>query len=458
MQKMNQLKQKHIVRFLTAFRRGHRGEEDHYLMLEWASGGNLRNLWKTFPRPKLTQGLIKAAILQIHGLAEAICMAHYPALGTEASKSYLTFRHGDLKPENILWFKQKKGGPHDIGTLKIGDWGLAKQQNILTQFRTNKTSTEWGTRRYEPPEETTADTVGLQPKAPSKSKDPSKSKGPLKRRSRLYDIWAMGCITLEFLIWLMYGPDGLDRFNESISTGSDNVTFYQVANSTPPTAKVHDAAVTWMNHMAKDPACKVGETALGNLLELIRDSLLVVKLPARMATSVSESNSFTARAPTLRLKSDLDITLPKDSLDPTPLKEQNNNPAIVVTKPEAETPKRETSPRPNRQAPKRKLGEVRVQERALGHYFRDQMFIILDDDESFVSGYRNYWFNGEPGPPPAHSTDDSKTQDAAQKENILPRGNRGDNKSAHGGGLSVMQTGQVSISPVTSSYSVHVFN
>ena len=124
LQKMNALQQPNIVRFITAFRRGDKGKEDYYLMFEWADGGNLRDLWTTLPRPQLTADLTKAAFTQILGLATALCEAHYPDSGPR-------FRHGDLKPENILWFRAED----KIGTLKIADWGLAKQHNIGTARR-----------------------------------------------------------------------------------------------------------------------------------------------------------------------------------------------------------------------------------------------------------------------------------------------------------------------------------
>ncbi|KAJ8113697.1 hypothetical protein ONZ43_g5096 [Nemania bipapillata] len=181
--KMNLLKQPHIVFCYTAFTHGNIGAQDHYLMLEWASGGNLRNLWKSFKRPKLTELLVKDTMYQILGLVKAIDKAHYPETGPN-------FRHGDLKPENILWFKDESG--NGIGTLKIGDWGLAKQHFRVTEMRSNNTTTKWSTQRYEPPEE--ADILGDNILTPDQSG---------RRRSRLYDIWALGCITLEFLVWLM---------------------------------------------------------------------------------------------------------------------------------------------------------------------------------------------------------------------------------------------------------------
>ncbi|KAL1799029.1 hypothetical protein ACET3X_003066 [Alternaria dauci] len=195
---MNKLNQEHIVRFITAFRRRREhGGDEHYLMFEWADGGNLRNLWKRMPSPTLTAPLVKDVIRQVMGLAKALDAAH------NLNATGASYRHGDLKPENILVFN--KGGL--IGTLKIGDWGEAREHGQATEMRPSKTTAKYGTRRYEAPEVET----GVTAKWLGQS---------TKRRSRLYDIWAMGCITLELTIWLLYGADGLSRFDHS----STNVT------------------------------------------------------------------------------------------------------------------------------------------------------------------------------------------------------------------------------------------
>ena len=283
LRKMNFLQSDHIVKFITAFRRGEKGTERYYLMFEWADGGTLRNFWKTYNRSVLTAGLVFSAVRQIEGLANAVCKAHYPDTFTTH------FRHGDLKPENILWFKPKltsaSDDQEDIGTLKIADWGLAKEQYVVTVLRSVNTTTKFGTRRYEPPEEETRLGIGLQPGhlAPDSTQN---KKG--KRRSRLYDIWALGCITLEFIVWLMYGEEGLDRFQNDFrgaQTGLD--PFYQIKLDAQgdAVAQVHEAAVVWMDHMANDPVCQPGETALGNLLEIVRHCLLVVDLPRQLGTS-----------------------------------------------------------------------------------------------------------------------------------------------------------------------------
>ncbi|KAM7205421.1 hypothetical protein V8F20_003190 [Naviculisporaceae sp. PSN 640] len=289
LQKMNAFRQENIVRFITAFRRGEKGQEDYYLVFEWADGGNLTSLWKTWKRPFLTGKLTKAVVRQILGLATALCAAHYPASGPTT----LSFRHGDLKPENILWFKGPSGDEGDIGTLKIADWGLAKQHNIETELRSNKTSMEHGTRRYESPEEDTGQGIGLT--APSAAS----TKKPQKKRSRLYDVWAMGCITLEFIVWLIYGLDGLKQFNSEIKTDANQFApYYQtIEKNGRKSAEIHPAVARWMDCMAKLPVCEPGSTALGGLLELVRTRLLVTDLPVGLGGTFSSSPKLEAVSP-----------------------------------------------------------------------------------------------------------------------------------------------------------------
>lgn len=372
---MNLLNQKHIVKFITAFRRG---QDDHYLMFEWANGGNLRNLWKEVKRPALTGDLVRETMVQLCGLAQAIEKAHYP--GDDR-----LYRHGDLKPENILWYTDECGSEKRIGTLKIGDWGLAKRHDIATEHRSNKTTTEYGTRRYESPEEYTCEHTGL--------KAPVSLKRTQNRRSRLYDIWAMGCIALEFLVWLMYGPDELNRFNEGIKTQfSDHSPFYEIVQDDVdnakdmPRAKVHWVVEKWMDHMAKDPACAVGTTALGNLLELIRDRLLVVKLPVRMGTSPDLSP--TIKSTKVEIPSDISLHASDSISNPV---HTMNIPEINITDLEPTEPSAKPGGEPEVFI-KRTSGGW---ERALAIGFHTAMLEISGKDEG-----ASYWLTCLPGPPP----------------------------------------------------------
>jgi serine/threonine protein kinase len=243
-------------------------------MFEWANSGNLRDLWRKTSSPDLTSSLVKDALKQILGLASALEAAH------NLNRTQASYRHGDLKPENILVFKDNLDTV--LGTLKIGDWGEAKYhgKDQATEVQFSKTTTRFGTRRYEAPEVVTG--VAAQYLGQT-----------TKRRSRLYDIWAMGCITLELTVWLLYGLDGLTTFNRDV----DGETFYQVSiENGRKVARVHPAAVRWMEHIAQEPACQVSCTAIGDLLEIVRDNLLVVKLPRRLGTMTPGTGTERPRA------------------------------------------------------------------------------------------------------------------------------------------------------------------
>jgi len=269
--KMNQLGQKHIVRFITSFQRGTQEDLEHYVLFEWADGGNLSDFWHQPQTPKRTASLVKWVIEQLCGLSRALRAAHYMPNGA-------CYRHGDLKPGNILWFPDSDG----YGTLKIGDWGEAKIHNQVTALRHGRvdTTAKYGTRRYEPPE------TGLHPLLP---------KGTPHVRSRLYDLWGMGCIILEFIIWLLYDHEELSRFNNSNQGyfGPSDM-FYEISHeiSHERVVRIHRVVEHWMEHMAKDGRCHSGETALGILLQIVRTGLLVTKLPEDSGPAGSADNGM----------------------------------------------------------------------------------------------------------------------------------------------------------------------
>lgn len=252
--RMNQLEEEHIVLFMTSFQRGTQESLEYYVLFEWADGGNLSDFWKHYNSER-TAPLMKWVMQQLYGLAKALSRAH----NLENGASY---RHGDIKPGNILWFR---GGPQDgeYGILKIGDWGEAKIHEETTALRHGDTTAKYGSRRYEPPE------TGLQSLLPE---------GSRHVRSRLYDVWGMGCIMLEFTIWLLYGYGELCMFNNSnLGHYGPSYMFYEISGER--VVRIHRVVERWMTHMSNDPLCSSGVTALGDLLQVIRTGLLIVKLP-----------------------------------------------------------------------------------------------------------------------------------------------------------------------------------
>lgn len=206
-------------------------------MFPWASGGNLGDYWQNFEMKTLDIGSLQWIIDQFVGISSGLEELHNE-----------NCRHGDLKPENILWFKDS----NDMGTFQIADLGLAAfhEKEANTNIRQKKdinTLTPSGTSRYEPPEM-------------------DRDRASQAARSRQYDIWSMGCILLELLIWLSYGYPAVKTFRENTKY------FWQLQ----PRNRyiVHPYVVACMDIMNTQLQ---GDTAYKELLHLVRTKLLIVK-------------------------------------------------------------------------------------------------------------------------------------------------------------------------------------
>lgn len=103
--------------------------------------------------------------------------------------------HHDLKPENILFFWHTDP---PRGCFRISDWGSGK----VNTYRSGKTSintpSPTGTPTYEPPE--------------------VMSEG---RTSRPYDVWSLGCVFLELLVWALFDFEAVKQFKKERSARRD---------------------------------------------------------------------------------------------------------------------------------------------------------------------------------------------------------------------------------------------
>jgi serine/threonine protein kinase len=283
----NQLGDEHIVKGIGAFTK--RGK--YYLLMEWADGGNLQQFWENNPDPHLTmtaQQVIEL-LTQFRGLAYALNRMHHYRARQEKTKSCsvsintpgenedeTSWRHGDLKPGNILRFKDPSNSSNWVGTLKIGDLGRVRQHLDKTGKRKIGTSELFSTWRYEAPESWTS------------------LSSP---RSRLYDIWSLGCVILDSVIWMLYGAKKLKEFEAVVREPGHGSPYwtYESSRVNRKKAKIRDNVSALMQDMLDfHPECKA-PSALRDLICLVRDKLLVVKLSpdADKFTPKCRANSFT---------------------------------------------------------------------------------------------------------------------------------------------------------------------
>ena len=188
----------HITRHLALW-----SQEDKFYMLFPLAEQNLRQYIKQTNHPSLTKENVLWLLEQFKGLADGVRQIHnLTGLGPGMldrrlninQKRERTGFHHDLKPENILVFldSQRDSDDQVTGrTWKIADFGSARIGLILSgsgsggQERSYFTSnlshgdTAYGAPDYE-----------LE-----------------KKTSRPYDMWSLGCIFLECLLWVFGKPD-----------------------------------------------------------------------------------------------------------------------------------------------------------------------------------------------------------------------------------------------------------
>ncbi|KAH7174219.1 uncharacterized protein B0J16DRAFT_388043 [Fusarium flagelliforme] len=231
LERMRDLNDPHLIRAIAAYERG----KSRCFIFPWAEGGNLATFWRN-DTSHLGIDLIRWALDQMTGIAGGIKKLHAENI-----------RHGDIKPFNILYFPDT-GKKLRRGTLKIADVGLAKVHTEYTRYRI-ATTTRMSSERYEPPEmESYLHQILPIP--------------------RVYDSWSLGCVFLEFTIWLIYGRSKLDDFHKDLKNSLSN-KFYETKGDSRPR---HNAVNSLIEKMEK----KLPKTtALGRLVRLISERLLV---------------------------------------------------------------------------------------------------------------------------------------------------------------------------------------
>ncbi|KAH7067808.1 hypothetical protein FB567DRAFT_599457 [Paraphoma chrysanthemicola] len=225
--------------FMVKFVAGFQQNSKRYLMFQWVDGGNLREFWEnhTWCRDATT---IHWALKQMMGLVDALHQWHN--YYKDSQKKYC--RHGDLKPENIV----RAITENTPGSFQIADLGLAKIHTLPTNLRKTDSGGFSGTSRYQSPEVRQSITGAI---------------------SRAYDMWSIGCILLEFLIWLLYGRDELNRFNDSFKD-----SFFVFDDG----FCLHPCVQQWIDHINSTSLTEQGHCispALRQLFRVIRDRLLI---------------------------------------------------------------------------------------------------------------------------------------------------------------------------------------
>ncbi|KAK1850836.1 protein kinase domain-containing protein [Colletotrichum chrysophilum] len=235
---IRELKHDHLIQPLAAYRRSG-GSGLCGFLFPWAEGGNLEEFWKRpTKRAAADPELMKWFLNQLRGLSGATEALHLK-----------NCRHTDLKPLNILLFHEGDSP----GTLRIADVGLAKIHDDITRHRQEITNAKTGSLRYEPPEFRRTNQL-----------------------SRVFDVWSLGCVFLEFLTWTIYG---WGRLNDLVQHTD---RFWMETDDGP---QLHSEVKALVEEMRRDLIIGVSETALTECLVLVSEKMLVPDWETRSKVS-----------------------------------------------------------------------------------------------------------------------------------------------------------------------------
>ncbi|KAI1778972.1 heterokaryon incompatibility protein [Hypoxylon cercidicola] len=240
--KLTKYRSSHLIKPIAAYRQ----REERCLVFLWADGGNLQEYWKNHEDQREEVDSLRWLLGQLEGICDAVKELHDN-----------NTRHGDLKPQNILWFKD---GNH--GDLQIADLGLTtfhEEERHTLERKGEKTRTPPGTSRYEPPE--------THEKQRTDEHTDEITGGELfDTRSRQYDIWSLGCVLLESLLWLIYGYQDVQKFQTSTRR------FWQYRDNEYFVDPYVDSCMEETMSILKD------DSAYKDLLSIVQKRLLVIKV------------------------------------------------------------------------------------------------------------------------------------------------------------------------------------
>ncbi|KAF8862911.1 kinase-like protein [Acephala macrosclerotiorum] len=265
---LSQYHHPHLVRLLATYRK----DELYHLIFPCADG-NLRTFWQHNPYPKHCNETAEWMLGECKALADALSFLHDSQTADSAddtsalSKERRYGRHGDIKPENILWFKNNPGDSStdslndDMGKLVIADFGLSKIHHSVSRSAVDPRSIG-GTLAYAPPELELGHTI-----------------------SRAYDIWSLGCVFLEFIMWYLVGSDYLGRFPKfrTRHDPGDEVmdSFFDIKTfNGSRRAALRTSVKVWIRVLRREPTCS---PLMRDFLHLIERDMLAIDPKCRIS-------------------------------------------------------------------------------------------------------------------------------------------------------------------------------
>ncbi|KAI4947573.1 hypothetical protein J4E91_006393 [Alternaria rosae] len=185
----------HIVELLASY-----CTLDSYALVFPLANGNMDQLMEHDLPTSSAEFTTTWVVEQMQGLAKALQYLH---TGDDKNRSY--GRHGDINPGNILWYSADQEGTPPLGTLKIADFGRSEFRSLSQRQPSIRKALCEGTPlhcldyaygTYAAPECDIPTNVCSD--------------------RRASDIWSLGCVFLDLLVWSLEGAKERTRLHRKL--------------------------------------------------------------------------------------------------------------------------------------------------------------------------------------------------------------------------------------------------
>ncbi|KAI4937138.1 uncharacterized protein J4E92_001865 [Alternaria infectoria] len=208
----------HITTFYTGFV----FEKKIYLIAELADG-NLDEFMAKYPERRAVEDLDREWLLeQLRGLASALDVIH----------GQMTYHHHDIKPTNILVFIDPAADVKH--RLKFTDFGSAGYGGLSSAVGNSAKSKIKGNTPTLPPE--------------------TYNNGS---SSRPHDVWSLGCVFLDILVWYWKGWEFLKEFRSEVMEESVAWCYYTVEDGNMTRTEAVSAALDELGSTEAELVCVI---------------------------------------------------------------------------------------------------------------------------------------------------------------------------------------------------------
>lgn len=273
---MNKVNSPHLKHCLATYREDDDSNASAFLF-PWSHSTLdefLRDKSEQYDEPEMHNWIFT----QIKGIAEA-----FDQWNQVYEENGQIFRYGNLRPRKVHWVP--KTSESNLGYLVLTSTGLAKVYEKHTSLTYESTSRGLASDLYAAPEE---------------SFNPSR-----KPILQSYDMWSIGCICMEIIIWLMYGESEVSRFHHGeplpnrveirlpfvkhpyfrLHEPNKRLLerFYTRKWFFASKLTLHPRVSRWAEYIRMDDRCSSG-TAIRELLDLVERRLLVLDMSKRCSS------------------------------------------------------------------------------------------------------------------------------------------------------------------------------